>query len=129
MRHRDDRLPVPQPEPSTGDIVPAHHEAMSAVLMATLEEVVAVKRRVSMCPISVQRTGCLGKTIHRLIATKPYVRRRPHKGYGKGCIVGKGEVTQKVLRDAAIAGCGGREGVKSRQRVPDDYSIQASSDK
>ena len=89
----------------------------------------AAKRRVSRCPIPVQRTGSLGETIHSLIATKPNVRRRPHEGYGKGCIVGEGEVTQNVLHDAAIAGCGGREGVESRLRVADDDAIQASKNK
>ena len=82
-----------------------------------------------MCLNQVQRTSSLGETIHRLIAMKPYVRRRPHEGYGKRCIVGEGEMMQDVLHDAAIAGCGGREGVESRLRVADYDSIQASSDK
>lgn len=151
--------PVPQPEPSTDNIVPAHHEAMSAVLVATSEEVVVVlyghtggplcilafycrsvgsrvnsvskaaKRQASMRLNQVQRTGCLGKTIHPFIASKPDVRRRPHEGNGKGCIVGEGEVTQNVLYDTAIAGSRGREGEKSRLRVADYYSTQSSSDK
>ena len=151
--------PVSQPEPSTDNIVPAHHEAMSAVLVATLEEVVVVlyghtvgplsvpavdccdvssvvdtvfkaaKRWHSIRPIQDQRTGRLGKTISRVIAAKPNMRRRPHEGNDKGCIVGEGEVTQNVLYNTATAGSWRREGLKSRLRVADYYPIQSSLDK
>ena len=43
--------------------------------------------------------------------------------------MGEGEEMQNVLHDAAIAGCGGREGVESRLRVANYYPIQAAVDK
>ena len=50
--------PVPQPEPSTDNIVPAHHEAMSAILVATLEEVVVVLYGHTVGPLCIPAKYC-----------------------------------------------------------------------
>ena len=50
--------PVPQPEPSTHNIVPAHHEAMAAVFVATLKEAVVVLYRHTAGPLCISAMYC-----------------------------------------------------------------------
>ena len=51
-------------------------------------------------------TGCLGKTVHRVVASKVDVGRHPYEGHGQRCLVSNGELGQYGLHNTTVAGSG-----------------------